>query len=252
MSPASVSNFVGDLVAMATAFERLPQVQADLDAANTHIESYAKQVQEREIRILELKAQIEAHLTTIRNLEAKLDSAETMFLEADDRTQRALDFIKATFGNAGSLIQALEPPAKSATPDVPVQAVPEAAPAAEPEVKAEPEGFRHYTAPLDGPDSPVSFAPPAPEVAPMQASPTQSDATTPMAETPRASASDTVSPEASATGDGPTPFSAPPIDRGKYHGMSYSEAHTKFGLGFTWPSRDEWLDNGGTLDNWYA
>ena len=109
MSPHAMTSLVSDLVEMAKAVERLPLVEHELDQANDMIEDYAKTIQRLEIKAHDYKAEIETLHSTIRSLEVAKDQAETMFLEADERTTRALDFIKSGFGAAGSLIQALEP-----------------------------------------------------------------------------------------------------------------------------------------------
>lgn len=120
-------NFVSDLVAMAKAFEELPQVKAELEDAKHHFSEASQRIIEREESILKLKAELEASHEARRKVEAERDDAELRFLEADERTSRALDFIKTTFGSAGSVIQSLEPPAPVAVPTPP----------AEPEVKHE-------------------------------------------------------------------------------------------------------------------
>lgn len=144
MSP-NVGNFVHDLVEMAKAMEMLPQVQAELAQVKADCDTEVKHTQTLELRILQLKDEISALNEKVRQSEVAKDAAETMFLEADDRTSRALAFVKATFGNAGALIQALEPPRPQPTPEpVPVQAVSEVAPA---EVKAEPEPIPSWATP---------------------------------------------------------------------------------------------------------
>jgi len=110
MSP-HVGNFVADLVEMAKATETLPIIQAELDAAKADNESLHKAVQAREEAIARYKAEIDALHAKVRDTEAQRDDAELRFHEGQDRTRSALDFIKSTFGSAGSLIQALEPPA---------------------------------------------------------------------------------------------------------------------------------------------
>jgi len=111
MSP-HVGNFVADLVEMAKATETLPNIQAELDATKADNESLHKAVQAREEAIARYKAEIDALHAKIRDTEAQRDDAELRFHEGQDRTRSALDFIKSTFGSAGSLIQALEPPAQ--------------------------------------------------------------------------------------------------------------------------------------------
>ncbi len=112
----NTQSFIGSLVEMAKAYEELPGVKYNLDLANSTIQHYADTVREREESILRLKAKIETLNAKVRSTEVERDDAELRFLEADERTNRALDFIKNTFGNAGSLIQALEPPKPVAEP----------------------------------------------------------------------------------------------------------------------------------------
>lgn len=109
MSP-HVGNFTQELVEMAKAAEALPQVQHELRLRDNELSKAKETIASREIHILQLKEDIDRLHAKLREAEVAKDAAETMFLEADDRTTRALEFIKATFGNAGSLIQALEPP----------------------------------------------------------------------------------------------------------------------------------------------
>jgi hypothetical protein len=111
MSP-NVGNFVHDLVEMAKAMEELPHVQAALTESEREANRLAQSVQAREESILRLKAEIDALHAKVRSTEAERDDAELRFLESDERTHKALEFIKSGFGAAGSLIQALEPPAQ--------------------------------------------------------------------------------------------------------------------------------------------
>jgi hypothetical protein len=99
-------------------------VQAELDATKADNESLHKAVQAREEAIARYKAEIDALHAKVRDTEAQRDDAELRFHEGQDRTRSALDFIKSTFGSAGSLIQALEPPAP-VEPVVEAQPVPE-------------------------------------------------------------------------------------------------------------------------------
>lgn len=219
MSP-TVNNFVHDLVAMAKAMDDLPQVQEALDVANCTIEIYAKQVQEREIRILELKSEIEAHLATIRSLEVAKDAAETMFLEADDRTTRALDFIKAQFGAAGSLIQSLEPPRP------------------EPVIEEAPQVALHQPKPIptiveDG----VMVQSPAMGLRSDTPQQGQSEAD-PTTDAPSGESEDSVN--SSVTTQDVTSATSSP---GPYHGHRYVDV-----LGFV--SRLDWLDGGGTNEDY--
>lgn len=261
MSPNTPNDFIGSLVEMAEAYRELPKVQEALSDAQGEIGRLTNTVARLEAKLMDRSNEITAHLATIRSLEVERDDAQFQALEADDRTQRALDFIKATFGNAGTLIQALEPPAKPTTPDVPVPAVPEAAgeaqgvsvPSGEPVAPSMVEGSVSWQSTEHVPNVADATSPmpsPALEVAPMQASPTGAPMETGSSQSVPISSAE---PKDTASSESPSaPFSAPPIDRGKYHGMTYSEARNHFSTSFTWPSKDEWLSDGGTLDNFYA
>jgi hypothetical protein len=109
MSPHAMTSLVSDLVEMAKAVELLPQVQAELDRARETIDHRGQHIEQLELKAHAYKQEIETLHSTIRELEVAKDQAETMFLEADERTTRALDFIKSSFCAAGSLIQALKP-----------------------------------------------------------------------------------------------------------------------------------------------
>ncbi len=115
-------NFVSDLVAMAKAFEELPKVQAERDDLIRESGEKSEVIQTLQLRIIDLKNSVDEKLASIKRVEAERDDAEYRFLESEDRTARALDFIRSTFGSAGSLIQALEPPAPAPVPVPPAEA----------------------------------------------------------------------------------------------------------------------------------
>lgn len=255
MSPNTPNDFIGSLVEMAEAYRELPKVQAELSDARGELFKSREDVASREVHIIKLKAEIEQLQSTVRSLEVERDDAQFHALEADDRTQRALDFIKATFGNAGTLIQALEPP--RATPAQPMD-TPSAM--TMPVNDPEPEGL-HTTQPV-GQSEPLPSA--SADTAPQNVNTEQSDAfssaTSPASEvasahpTPTDATSTEVSdakPHATASHE-TEPFSIQPRQPGKYDGLTYSAAHQHYGLAFSWPSKDEWLSDGGTLDNFYA
>jgi hypothetical protein len=108
MSP-HVNNFVTDLVTMAKAMEELPQVQHELEVANGRIATLNESLLARDTDLEQARNYAASLEQKVRDTEVAKDQAETMFLEADERTSRAVDFIKATFANAGALLQALEP-----------------------------------------------------------------------------------------------------------------------------------------------
>lgn len=116
MSP-NVGNFVQDLVHMAQATERLPQVEAELDKANTTIETYAKQVQDREISILSLKSEIEALNSRIQAAEVARDDAEMRFLELDEKADKVADMLRTVIALGHEAHDALVPPKPGPLPE---------------------------------------------------------------------------------------------------------------------------------------
>src|SRR6185369_9528112 len=109
MSP-STDNFIHSLVEMSKAFEELPQVRNELDMVRHDLDSRTNTVQRLEAKLIDRANEIDALNAKIKELEAAKDETEYRFLEAEERTHRALDFIKNSFGSAGALIQSLEPP----------------------------------------------------------------------------------------------------------------------------------------------
>lgn len=122
MSP-HVGNFVQDLVEMAKATERLPGLEAELAKAHDDIETYAKQVQAREMHIIELKAEIDAKNEVIRSLEVAKDQAETMFLELDEKTNQVVHKLCDAADVVKAAMLILDPPKPQPEP---VKAEPEA------------------------------------------------------------------------------------------------------------------------------
>lgn len=254
MSPNNPSNFVSDLVEMAKAFEELPKVQAALAITKADAEALHDTVQSRELSILGMKSEIDLLNQRIRSLEVERDEAQFHALEADDRTARALDFIKATFGNAGSLIQALEPPRVDAPQPVDaaasVSTMPINSPEPEPTKPIHDSDCSTHNEPAypNGPCD-CSASQPVPEVATQpDPTPTPSDASTPaVASIPQTDTSvgSTVTPTADALSSTDRP----------YAGKTWTQWKQEEHLANRDPyrlSQGEWLAGGGTVDNWYA
>ena len=108
MSPHAVNDLATSFVQMAKAFEELPVVQNQLEETRSQLDSERQAVQDRELSIMKLKQEMEETQAKLRKAEADRDDAEFRFLLADERTGKALEFIKTSFGSAGTLIQALE------------------------------------------------------------------------------------------------------------------------------------------------
>lgn len=78
-------NFVSDLVAMAKAFEELPTVTAERDAAKRDVQIGLERIQQLELRLIDRANEIDALNAAVRKAEVERDHAEQMFLETDDR-----------------------------------------------------------------------------------------------------------------------------------------------------------------------
>lgn len=105
-------NFVHDLVQMAKAFEELPQVQAHLAGANNIIEEQGQRIQHLELRLIDLKNELDAAHAATRKVEVERDHAERMFLETDDRLNAFRRLVQAFDTDVKSLVQAAEPEPK--------------------------------------------------------------------------------------------------------------------------------------------
>ena len=251
MTGHQINSLVGDLVAMAQAMERLPQVESEASDLRSQLSQHQSTIQRLELKLMDRSSELDALNQRIRSLEVERDEAQFHALEADDRTSRALDFIKATFGNAGSLIQALEPPVPQ--PEVKPEPMPEPqvtdpfqpqGESASPLPNATTDG--HITG--DQASQPVitatqSSTNPAPEVA-AQPDPSQavvgSDAS-------GQTLADTKADAFAEYSSGDQSFSMPAQAK-PFEGRRYSDV-VKAG---NYPNRDEWEAGGGTVDNWYA
>lgn len=103
-------NFVSDLVAMAKAYEELPQVKAELEAAKHDVQVGLERIQSLELRLIDRANELDAAHAATRKAEVERDHAETMFLETDDKLQKSLDVLKVVIGDANDFLRAVEPP----------------------------------------------------------------------------------------------------------------------------------------------
>lgn len=140
MTGHQINSLVGDLVAMAQAMERLPLVEAELSKAHADIETYANKAMSIALDLEQSKTYAATLEQKVRDTEAARDDAELRFLEAEDRTEKALAFVRTMFGNAGSLIQALEPPKPEPVPGVQPAPVEHTASGWNPNVEQAPQG----------------------------------------------------------------------------------------------------------------
>jgi hypothetical protein len=228
MSP-HVGNFVQDLVEMAKAVEELPKVQEALDIANSTIELYAKQVQEREIAIIGYKEEIERHLSTIRSLEVARDDAELRFLEVEERISHALAHAGSMAAHMGTLMATLDPPKPQPT----------ALPYTDTATADLVEG-QSATTPME-PSSTISGGSTTGEASASPSGQSEADPTA-MATGTGSEIAPTQNAESSANADTMTPPNPSP---GPYFGKRYRDVPGYITIG-------DWIDGDGTKDDYYA
>lgn len=250
MSP-HVGNFVADLVEMAKATERLPQVEAELAEVKAHAVDLAQTVQNRELRIMALNDEIAALQTQLRNAEVSRDDAELRFLEADDKLARVLNLVRGMGETLGQVIVTAEPERQ------PEPVVYQAPPSNWGQSAADPTANStsdHSVPSVQTPDTATISTiqtDPAPEVAaptdPTVSSVTgdgpspDSAAAMTNAETP----ADATSQEQSSTAPGEGDF---PIHPQPYAGKNWSELP----LDERPYTKEHWLSGGGSVEGWIS
>lgn len=116
-------NFVNDLVAMAMAFKELPAVKDQLAAKEMAYDEAQNIIQQLQLRIIDLKNAYDQQIMLTLKAEEDRDEATRAFLEADDRTEKALGFLRTVMGNAEELLRAVEPPKPEPIPAEPTEVV---------------------------------------------------------------------------------------------------------------------------------
>lgn len=232
MTGSQVSGLVGDLVAMAKAYEELPALREALYAALRDADKLAMTVMEREESILSLKAELEASHEARRATEVERDDAEFRFLELDERAAKALGFMAQVQGMAVQAEVALNPPKPEPTAEPITPPTTDATPMAITEGSHYTEAEAEFFGSPSNIDS-QSSAPEVPQVDP----------------TPVATSTDSPSPDAPSTAESmgnaersgalPPEIAATP----PYAGRRYIDVP-----GFI--SRQDWINGGGTEDDY--
>ena len=93
MSPHAVNNFVSDLVLMAQAMERLPQIEADLANAKDQEQILLERIANMNADLEQSRSYAASLEQKVRETEASRDDAELRFLELDERAGKALDWL---------------------------------------------------------------------------------------------------------------------------------------------------------------
>lgn len=123
MSPHAVNTFVSDLVHMAQAMERLPQVERELVEAKDQVEIKENYIQHLQMRSIDAANEISDLRTQVKAMEGQRDDAELRFLLADDRAQHAIKALRDVAGSLGVTISVIDPPKEEAKPE-PVTTLP--------------------------------------------------------------------------------------------------------------------------------
>jgi hypothetical protein len=132
MTHDTVTNFAASLVEMAKATERVPELERVVDSLESELNTQAKAIDDLGRQLEQSRAYAASLEQAKHDLEVARDDAELRFLEASDRTDRALAFVRTVFGNAGQVIQSLEPPREAVA-----EAVAEPIPSTEPPTTTE-------------------------------------------------------------------------------------------------------------------
>jgi hypothetical protein len=219
MTGHQINSLVGDLVAMAQAMERLPQVETELHRLEHELEQAHATISHRELRIIDLKQQIEDLQSKLSQAEVARDDAELRFLEADEKSSKVVRFLAQIQGMAVQAECELNPPKPMPQPEVTAEAV-----------------YHVGDRRLSDNGSVVSVQTDPTNGASVSEEPSQSD--------PTGVVPDTVAVEHSGTSplivDAPSAVETNP---GPYHGRRYIDVPG-------WISRADWLAGGGTNEDY--
>src|SRR5229473_6706138 len=109
MSNGNGISFVHDLVAMATAADKVPQLEEQISELRKALDAQTASNWELEAKIID---HTNAHSETkarLHNAEVARDDAERLFLEADDAKLAAVRAMRIVIGEAEAFIKAVTP-----------------------------------------------------------------------------------------------------------------------------------------------
>ena len=109
MTHEHVTDFAQELVKMAMATTRVPQLEQDLSTAKADINGYLATIQRLELKLIDRAQQIETLQSTIRQLEVSRDDAELRFLECDDAKGTLVRVLEGLIGEAKGVLMAIAP-----------------------------------------------------------------------------------------------------------------------------------------------
>lgn len=102
-----VSSLVSDLVEMAEATRKLPQLEAQVQRLEYQVGDQRETIASRELRIIELKAREDELLGKLRSVEAERDEATFRLLETDDRNAATISILSSIRKECNELIVVL-------------------------------------------------------------------------------------------------------------------------------------------------
>jgi len=102
-------NFVSELVQMAKAFEELPLVQASLSESRQQVTEQSITISNLEMRIIDLKNDLDSAHSATRKAEVERDHAETMFLETDQKLDKLRGICSYFSLEVAGFVRASEP-----------------------------------------------------------------------------------------------------------------------------------------------
>lgn len=111
------SNFIREIAEAYAALEREPERIAELSRMASECERLRETIQHRELRIIDLKVEVEDAQTKARKAEADRDDAELRFLEADDKLDKLRRLVQAFSMDAALLCQPEPKPVSVPLPD---------------------------------------------------------------------------------------------------------------------------------------
>src|SRR5229473_478384 len=109
MSNGNGISFVHDLVAMATAADKVPQLEEQISELRKALDAQTASNWELEAKIID---HTNAHSETkarLHNAEVARDDAERLFLEADDAKLAAVRAMRVVIGEAEAFVKAMTP-----------------------------------------------------------------------------------------------------------------------------------------------
>lgn len=127
MTGHQINSLVGDLVAMAQAMERLPQVEAELAEARHVLSEMDKQIESVRSDLEQSRSYAASLEAKVHSAEVARDDAELRFLEADEQRTHTLDRLNQMGNIIRAVTNELDPPKPQPEPQpepVSVQADP--------------------------------------------------------------------------------------------------------------------------------